>query len=164
MNLSLAGPPDPLLERLIRAALAQGTAIVTAYRRDASGVAFPGSVEGVLAVGSSAPALPDAPVAPPLAAPAEDILTAAPGGGFEFVSGSSFAAAFVSGILALLLERAPDLEVDRLHEVLRRTSRVLPGSGAAAPPLVDACAALDLIAPGGRCVSAAAGSPGAVER
>jgi subtilisin family serine protease len=155
VNLSVAGPPDPLLERLIRAALARGIAVVTAYRESVGAAAFPGSMSGVLAVGS-----PDSPIdegtAPPLAAPARDILTTTPGGGFDFVSGSSFAAAHVSGVLALLLEKAPGLAVEQLGEVLRRTSRSVRGGPSADVPLVDACAALDQVATEGRCVRGAA--------
>lgn len=155
LNLSVAGPPDPLLERLIRAVLSQGTAVVTAYRKSAGAVAFPGSMSGVLAVGG-----PDSPVedgvGPPLAAPALDILTTTPGGGFDFVSGSSFAAAHVSGVVALLLERAPGLAVERLAEALRQTSRSAPGGSSATVPLVDACAALDQVATRGRCARRAA--------
>ena len=152
VNLSVAGPPDPLLERLIRAVLAHRIAVVTAYRKSAGAVAFPGSMAGVVAVGS-----PDSPVdetaAPPLAAPARDILTTTPGGGFDFVSGNSFAAAHVSGVLALLLEKAPGLDAEQLDEVLRRTSRSVPGGPSVAVPLIDACAALDQVATEGRCAS-----------
>lgn len=155
LNLSVAGPPDPLLERLIQAVLSQGTAVVTAYRKSAGAVAFPGSMSEVMAVGS-----PDLPAgegsAPPLAAPARDILATVPGGGFDFVSGSSFAAAHVSGVLALLLERAPGLAVERLADVLRKTSRPAPGGPGVSVPLVDACAALDQVATEGRCARSAA--------
>jgi len=90
-----------------------------------------------------------------LAAPARDILTTTPGGGFDFVSGSSFAAAHVSGVLALLLERAPGLAVEQLDEVLRRTSRSEREGASVAVPLVDACAALDQVATAGRCARGA---------
>ena len=154
VNLSVAGPPDPLLERLIRAVLKQGIAVVTAYRKSTSAVAFPGSMSGVMAVGSP-DSLVEEGAAPPLAAPARDILTTTPGGGFDFVSGSSFAAAHVSGVLALLLERAPGLAVEQLDEVLRRTSRSERGGASVAVPLVDACAALDQVATAGRCARGA---------
>ncbi len=163
VNLSVAGPPDPLLERLIRAALARGIAVVTAYRESAGAAAFPGSMSGVLAVGG-----PDSPVdegaTPPLAAPARDILTTTPGGGFDFVSGSSFAAAHVSGVLALLLEKAPGLAVERLDEVLRRTSRSVRRGPGIVVPLVDACAALDQVATEGRCARGATDRSAEVRR
>ena len=155
LNLSVAGPEDPLLERLIRAALSQGTAVVTAYHESAGAVSFPASMSGVMAVagpGSSA----DEGAAPPLAAPARDILTTTPGGGFDFVSGSSFAAAHVSGVLALLLERAPGLAAEKLGEVLRGTSRSAPGHPDTSAPLIDACAALDRVATRGGCARRAA--------
>lgn len=156
VNLSLAGPPDALLERLIRAALEDDVAVVTARRGDAAAEAFPASIEGVLSVASDAAPSIGGSREPPLAAPGKDILAAAPGGGFEFVSGSSFAAAHVSGVLALLLEQAPSANVQRLSEALRSTSRAVPAGGSPAALLVDACAALDRVVQDGRCAGSAA--------
>ena len=50
VNLSLGGPPDPLVERLVEAAIARGTAVVAAARKDMAGGGFPASVRGVVAV------------------------------------------------------------------------------------------------------------------
>ena len=48
-----------------------------------------------------------------------DILTTVPNGGYDFFSGSSFAAAQVSGIVALLLEYAPHLTPAEVQTLLR---------------------------------------------
>jgi hypothetical protein len=143
INLSLAGPTDPLLERLIRKALERG-AVVVAARAAQPDRAFPCDVEGVLAVRSPGPAtrLYGSPARADLAAPGVDILTTIPGGAFDFVSGSSLAAAHVSGIVALLLEKRPGLSAARLGGILAATSRPVEQPGVGPADLVNACAAL----------------------
>ncbi len=151
VNLSLAGPRDPLLERLLRAILDGGVAVVTAYQRRSGAGAFPGSIDGVLVVESDAAACASDDPPSLLRAPGQDILAARPEGAYDFVSGSSFAAAHVSGVVALLLEHAPDLDTGQLAEILRLTSRPLAGAVGATARRVDACAALDRAVPGIRC-------------
>ena len=51
-------------------------------------------------------------------APGNDILTTGPRGTYDFFSGSSLAAAHVSGVAALLLERRPELRPAELRELL----------------------------------------------
>jgi hypothetical protein len=98
INLSLGGPPDTLLGRLIDVALARGVAVVGAYDRDLPSGGFPASHPGVVAVS-------DRPVeggAQDLyTAPGRDVPTTQPGGRWSLVNGSSFAAAHVSGLIAL---------------------------------------------------------------
>jgi hypothetical protein len=137
LNLSLAGPHDPLLERLLLAVLDEKVMIVAAYERDSGEISFPGSVEGVLLTRS-----PGETTSADVSAPGHDILAAVPGDGFDFVSGNSFAAAHVSGVVALLLERAPWLGMDEVRRVLKTTSR---------NSIIDACAALAEVAPGATC-------------
>ena len=48
-----------------------------------------------------------------LAAPGADIFLPAPDGKYQMTSGTSFSAAFVSGIAALMLERNPALKPER---------------------------------------------------
>ncbi|MFT7772306.1 S8 family peptidase [Roseateles sp.] len=97
INLSLGGPDDRLLALLLDQALARGTLVVTAL--SGPGDPFPASHPGVLVVGS-APPLP----AGAVLAPGRDVPSTAPGGGWSLVSGSSFAAAHASGLLALVRE------------------------------------------------------------
>jgi len=79
-------------------ALARGVAVVGAYDRDLPGGGFPASHPGVVAVS-------DTPVeggGPDLyMAPGRDVPTTQPGGRWSLVNGSSFAAAHVSGLIAL---------------------------------------------------------------
>ncbi|HJW12986.1 MAG TPA: S8 family serine peptidase [Albitalea sp.] len=100
INMSLAGPPDPLLAKLLAVALGRGIAVVAAVDRALTGGGFPASHPGVIAVAD------DAATAPPGSwlAPSRDVPTTAPPSRWRLVSGASFAAAHVSGLMALLRE------------------------------------------------------------
>jgi subtilisin family serine protease len=100
INLSLSGPPTLLLGRLLDAAVARGAAVVSAYDPLLPAGGFPASHPGVIAVSDS----PSAP-SPVLLAPGRDIPVPEPGGRWGLADGSSFAAAHVSGLLALLRQR-----------------------------------------------------------
>ena len=104
INLSLSGPADPLLGRLIDVALARGVVVVGALdlRKRADG-GFPASPP------RSWWRCPDDPADHDGRArwwlPGRGTPTTQPGGRFAFVSGSSYAAAHVSGLFALMRER-----------------------------------------------------------
>jgi subtilisin family serine protease len=147
LNFSLGGPHDPLLARLIGAALQRGIIVVAADPGD-NQRSFPASLPGVIAVvGVDQVAVAPRPRAgpPDLGAPSADILSTVPHGSYDFFSGSSLAAAQVSGVAALLLEREPHLAPAQLADVLRQTSRHH------SPSQVDACAALVAVLGRGSC-------------
>jgi len=101
INLSLAGPEDPLLARLIAGAEAAGIIVVAAApppgdERDR----FPASISTVIAV-ASAEVSGQWP-ANAIQAPGVDVLTTFPGARYDYGSGSSLASAHVSGIVALM--------------------------------------------------------------
>lgn len=102
INLSLAGPPDLLLGKLIDVAQARRIAVIAAYDPTLPRGGFPASHAGVIAVADQSRGRPPAGV---FAAPGHEVLTTAPGGGWGLFNGSSFAAAHVSGLVALLDER-----------------------------------------------------------
>ncbi len=107
LNLSLTGPPDPLVEALVRAALEANVIVVAAEPEVPQETGFAGRVAGVIRVRSVADGgkqAQHAPVGAAIAAPGHEVLTTFPHGTYNFISGSSFAAANVSGIVALLLE------------------------------------------------------------
>src|SRR5471032_965272 len=171
INLSLSGPPDRLLDRLVDVALERGIAVVGAVDPRDAGPAFPASHAGVIAVAqqaasgaakvsgatgagnattinaSAGPAASNGASAPDTAgaigavpagtvyAPGRDIPTTAPGARWSFVSGSSFAAAHVSGMLALLDQLQPASTPAQLHR------RLLPIDGLNAGN-IDACATI----------------------
>jgi subtilisin family serine protease len=135
INLSLAGPADPLLGRLLGQLLEQGRVVVAALPPGGSMGGFPDRLPGVLVVRetSAAPAPVDV-----LGAPGHDILSTEPGGGYDFSSGSSMAAAHVSGIVALLLSLDPRLGAQAVRQILLQSSKPTPDG-----LQVDAAAAVD---------------------
>jgi len=150
VNLSLAGPADPLLNNLIREGVHRGVLFVGAAPADAVGGA-PGFLQqaGVIEV-----AISDRPSAPGAAlyAPGREILTLLPGGRYDFASGVSIATAQVSGVIALLLAKDSALTAADALRLLRDTSvHTAGGSGT----LVDACAAVVSLVGQGSCNTAA---------
>ena len=64
-----------------------------------------------------------------VAAPGVDLLLPAPGGKYEMQTGTSFAAALVSGVAALMLQADPTLQPDELRANLTQTARDLGRPG-----------------------------------
>jgi Subtilase family len=147
VNLSLAGPADPLLADLIREGLRRGVLFVgaapTEISEEQEGVLHQPGVIEVAGLGGQ-------PVrASVLYAPDREILTLLPGGHYDFASGDSIATAQVSGVVALLVAKNPALSAAAAYRLLRDTSahEVAGGEGA----LVDACAAVVLLVGQGSC-------------
>jgi subtilisin family serine protease len=158
LNLSLTGPRDRLLERLILRALERKIVVVAAAVEDgAEAPGFPASLDMVIGVVSSDPrggVTAAAHGGPPLlAAPGVDILTTVPRRAYDYLSGSSMAAAHVSGIVALLLQRDGRLTPGEVRAILLATARPAPahaGLGTAVG-LADACAAVARLVSGPPC-------------
>lgn len=139
LNLSLAGPEDAVVRRLLEEATRRGTLVVAAV--DESGRdPFPASMPEVLAVasrewsGRDASGLVPHPLAErALRAPGLDVLSTGPAGSYDFFHGSSFAAAAASGVAALLLELEPTLSPADIVRIL---------AGSAHEGSLDACGAL----------------------
>jgi hypothetical protein len=131
INMSLSGPTDALLGRLIDVALAKRQQVVAAVDARLVGGGFPAAHPGVIAVADGqADTFPAA-----WTAPARDLPTTVPGGGWRMVSGSSFAASQVAGLLAVLDQARADADATRPGDASSRLVR-LPGGG------IDACASL----------------------
>ena len=124
VNLSLGGPADPLLNMLLVRLLNEGRIVIAAMPPDGALDGFPDDVKGVITVRAA-----DASPAPAgvLSAPGTDILTTQPDGGYDFTSGSSMAAAHVTGISALLFSIAPHLNAQMIHDLLLETSKTSDG-------------------------------------
>jgi subtilisin family serine protease len=58
-----------------------------------------------------------------------EILEPAPGGGYQLTTGTSVAAAHVSGVAALLIERDPSLTPEMVYEILTGSAKRLGGNG-----------------------------------
>jgi subtilisin family serine protease len=128
INLSLGGPRDALLEQLATQAMARGIVVVGAMPQHGRRDGFPSALPGVLVAASSEDG---APVPGVLAAPGRSILTLAPGGGYDYASGTSLATAHVSGAVALLRAVDGTLDSQAAQRLLNQ-----PGIG------IDACRAL----------------------
>ena len=155
INMSFGGPRDRVVEFVVAEALARGAIIVAAAGNGDSPAAeliYPAAYPGVIAV--AATDTQDRLVPTPgsgrhvvVAAPGVDVITTSPGGGFQALSGSSIAAAHVSGLVALLIELRPTLEPGDVARMLRRTARPLPsGTAGGTPGMIDVAAALAAVA------------------
>src|SRR5262249_60501381 len=97
-----------------------------------------------------------------LAAPGVDVLEPAPNDGVQLISGTSIAAAHVSGIAALILERAPALRPVDVRNVLMRSAAALNvpeakddcGAG-----LADALRAVETVPASGQVQARSEGTP-----
>jgi subtilisin family serine protease len=151
INVSIAGPADPLLSALIEAAMKRGVTFVGAAAEPAD--AFPTGIPGVIAAqGMQRSLRSDA-----FSVPAAHILTLRPGGQYDFESGTSVAAAELTGVIALLLSSTGNrLSTSSIVSLLKETAGT---NGAAASASVDvnaALAKLDLEQHRGRMASRAA--------
>ncbi len=101
INLSLGGPPDRLLGQLIDVASMRRITVVAAFDPTLPKGGFPASEPGVIPV-----AIESLASLPPgvYGAPGRDIPTTEPGGKWYIVDGSSYAAAHISGLIALVRE------------------------------------------------------------
>jgi len=148
VNLSLAGPADPLLTDLIREGIRRGVLFVGAAPLDAAqGSDGLLGQQGVIEVASASSASPRPDGV--LYAPGREILTLLPGGHYDFASGDSIATAQVSGVLALLLARKAGLSAADAYRLLRDTSAHGAAGGDGAH--VDACAAMVSLIGQGSC-------------
>jgi len=142
VNLSLAGPFDPLLSELIDAAIGQGIIIVAALPAspgDESG--FPSSHRLVIAAESSqSPAAHAAPNL--LRAPGAEVMSTAPNNRYAFFSGNSMSAAYITGVTALVRQLRPDIDAGDLIELLIDTGT---------DRSINACRAIARVEGGGVC-------------
>lgn len=136
LNMSLAGPHDPLLEQGIAVAHRKGAIIVAAAGNGGAKAspAYPAAYSKVIAV--TATDVADRLYASAnrggyisVAAPGVDILAPARGNGHALRSGTSFAAAHISGIIALMLERNSRLSAAQARRALMAAARDLGRPG-----------------------------------
>jgi subtilisin family serine protease len=136
VNMSFAGPKDGLIERGIAALAARGIVMVAAAGNAGpkSPPLYPAANPNVIAV-SATDAQDKLFVASnrgshiAVSAPGVDIFLPAPDEKYQMTSGTSFSAAYVSGLAALMLERNPALKPGELRAILMRTARDLGAPG-----------------------------------
>ena len=144
INMSLGGPRDRLIERLVEAALERGIDVVAAADRALPQGGFPAAVHGVVAVVDETSGAAPAGM---VAAPGTDIPATLPGSRWATVSGPSYAAAHVSGLLALMLDARASANGARAPVARALVTR--------ADGRVDACASLLRAGATRTCASAA---------
>ena len=66
---------------------------------------------------------------PEVSAPGVDILSATPGGGYISLSGTSMAGPHVAGVIALMVQANPDLDVTTIKQILMETARDMGDPG-----------------------------------
>ena len=68
-------------------------------------------------------------IKPEVMAPGESIYSSVPGGGYAFMDGTSMAGPHVAGVVALMRQAAPDLDVTTIKEILMETAIDLGAPG-----------------------------------
>jgi subtilisin family serine protease len=154
INLSLAGPNDELMAKLLEAAHSRGITVVAAALEQQDEPGFPANLPTTIPVIATGP---DGNLPQPawlskfpstVAAPGQEILTTVPKEGYDFVSGSSLATGHVSGIIALLLELEPRLTPDQVKQLLHDNGK----SGVAnSRSVLDICAIIKALRNGDGC-------------
>jgi subtilisin family serine protease len=136
INMSFAGPHDPSIARALTAAKKKGIVLVAAAGNAGPGSPplYPAADANVIAVTATdfedrlfTASNRGRHVA--VAAPGVEIILPAPRGTYQLSSGTSFAAAHISGIVALLLELQPDLKPYGVRKVLEATAKDLGAPG-----------------------------------
>ncbi len=132
VNMSFAGPADPRLGDVLDRAAKRGVVLIAAAGNAGpnSPPLYPAADRNVIAVTATdiedrlyTGANRGSHIA--VAAPGVEILVPAPGGNYQFTTGTSVAAAHVSGVAALMMERNPKLTPSDVRRLLTRTARTL---------------------------------------
>ena len=135
VNMSFAGPADPMLRDMLANAHAHGIVLIAAVGNAGprSPPLYPAAdrdVIGVTATDADDKLLPQANRGPQVAvaAPGVMVLEPAPDAGYQITTGTSVAAAHATGVAALLLARDPKLTPDQVRSLLIKSARAIPGA------------------------------------
>ena len=153
VNMSFAGPADPMFRDMLAKAHARGIVLIAAVGNAGprSPPLYPAAdrdVIGVTATDADDKLLPQANRGPQVAvaAPGVQIVEPAPDAGYQLTTGTSVAAAHASGVAALLLARDPKLTPNQVRSLLIKSARAIPGNkrdvGAG---VIDALGAVDAV-------------------
>ena len=136
VNMSFAGPYNKILSQATSAASERGTILIAAAGNNGpkADAAYPAAdpwVLAITAVDTKDRLYRKANIGPYVfvSAPGVDILAPAPKNNFDLVSGTSFAAAFVAGVAALLLQASPNLSPRQIAQRLEDTAQDLGKPG-----------------------------------
>ena len=125
INMSFAGPYDPMLALALKRASEKGAILIAAVGNAGpkSPPLYPAAdrhVIGVTAIDENDKLYQGANIGAQVAvaAPGVDVMVPAPAGAYQLTTGTSVAAAHVSGVAALLLEKHPQADAQLILEVL----------------------------------------------
>lgn len=130
INLSLGGPKDPLVSDLVKEAVSRESVIVAAAgdKGLTTYPPYPAALPEVIAV--AAVDIKGNPYAEgikgnfiDLCAPGVDIMTTQPGDKYNFYTGTSMAAAYITGSVALLLQKQPHLKPKDVQSFLEKSAK-----------------------------------------
>ena len=182
INLSLATPDDvPALRNAVEYALRHNVVVVAAAGNDLrpggserAGPFYPASYPGVLAVGAAAPGgalagFSDRRTPVAVTAPGVNVTSAYPGTFPDAYApaqnGTSFASAFVAGVVALVRSAHPELSAAQVVARIEATAHGPAGPGTGhglVDPVRAVTAALPAASPGGGSASTGSTSPNTV--
>jgi hypothetical protein len=156
INMSFAGPADPALQDALAKARKKGIVLIAAAGNAGpkSPPLYPAADPNVIAVTATdaddkvfAQANRGNYIA--VAAPGVDVLVPAPDANVALTTGTSVAAAHVSGLAALLIEVKPSLKPDDVRRILMSSAKSLGPKmrGEAGAGLADALSALTAVEP-----------------
>ena len=174
INLSLATPDDvPALRNAVEYALSHNVVVVAAAGNDlpqgGAGPFYPAAYPGVLAVGAVGPggalaAFSDRHTPVAVTAPGVNVTSAYPGifpdAYAPVQNGTSFAAAFVSGVVALVRSAHPGLSAAQVVARIEATARGAAGPGTG-HGMVDPVRAVTAVLPAESSAGSGAGGTGA---
>lgn len=135
VNMSFVGPKNELMELACANARARGMILVAAAGNNGPGApwGYPAAYNGVIAVTATDERdeiMQQANRGPYVFVSAPGVDMVAPiGGGSDLVTGTSFAAAIVSGAIANLLHESPDRSADWVEQALSQTATDLGKAG-----------------------------------
>jgi len=132
INMSFAGPYDPMLALALKNAHAKGAILIAAVGNQGpkSPPLYPAAdphVIGVTAIDENDKLYKGSNIGQQvaIAAPGVDVMVPAPAQAYQITTGTSVAAAHVSGVASLLLERNPNIKPEELRRILTSTATKL---------------------------------------
>ena len=174
INMSFAGERDPSIERRLNEARARGIILVAAAGNAGPTAApqYPAANRAVIAVTATDEddrlyrlAVRGNHIT--IAAPGVNLMLPTLGGDYRMTSGTSFSAAEITGVIALMLERNPGLSPDAVRRALVSTARDLGAPGIDplfGAGLVDAYQAVLSVMPATPSADAAPSTAGGVSQ
>jgi len=135
-NMSFSGPYDPLVKKALESAYEKGVILVAAAGNGGAKAApaYPAAYENVIAITAldkkdKLYVHANRGEYVTVAAPGVDMLVPSVKKGYRYSSGTSLAAAQISGLIALLLEKNPDATSEAIVDAIKNSARDLGPKG-----------------------------------